>query len=285
MKRISKSSKTIKQGVRTNRLPVSVSGLITLLTDFGSEDYFVGAMKGVILSINPRAVTVDITHDIPRQDIEAAAFTLLASYRSFPTGTIHVAVVDPGVGSSRRPILVVASEQFFVGPDNGIFSYVLDSEPHHTVFQISDERYFRKPLSTTFHGRDVFAPIAAALSTGIPHDAFGPSITDEVRLHPLRPRNGKDGRVTGRIIHIDHFGNCVTNFDRACLSGKTPTSLLLNGKRIERFYEFYGEAGDGRKPFAIWGSAGFLEISSRNRSASKLLGVKRGDVIELLAIK
>jgi S-adenosylmethionine hydrolase len=117
VKRISKSSKTIKQGVRTNRLPVSVSGLITLLTDFGSEDYFVGAMKGVILSINPRAVTVDITHHIPPQDIEAAAFTLLASYRSFPTGTIHVAVVDPGVGSSRRPILVVASEQFFVGPD------------------------------------------------------------------------------------------------------------------------------------------------------------------------
>ena len=285
MKRISKSSKTIKQGARTNRLPVSVSGLITLLTDFGTEDYFVGAMKGVILSVNPRAVTIDITHDIPPQGIETAAFTLLASYRSFAPGTIHVAVVDPGVGSSRRPIIVVGGGQFFVGPDNGIFSYVLDNEPQHAVFHVSAEKYFRKPRSTTFHGRDVFAPVAAALSNGVSIDAFGPSITDELRLHPLKPDMGKNGRITGRIIHVDHFGNCVTNFDRACLSGKMPASLVLNGKTIERFHEFYGEAGDDRKPFAIWGSAGFLEISSRNRSASKMLGAKRGDVIELLTIK
>ena len=282
MKRISKSSKTIKQGARANRLPVSVSGLITLLTDFGTQDYFVGAMKGVILSINPDAVTVDITHDIPPQDIEAAAFTLLAGYRSFPAGTIHVAVVDPGVGSSRRPIIVVADKHFFIGPDNGIFSYVVDNEPHHAVFHITAEKYFRKPQSSTFHGRDVFAPVAASLSTGVSIHAFGPSITDEIRLKPLKPGTDRDGRIAARIIHVDHFGNLVTNIDRSCLNGKNPVSLILNGKKIERFHEFYGEAGDDRKPFAIWGSAGFLEISSRNRSASKLLGAKRGDPVLLM---
>ena len=128
MKKNSKSSKTVKQGARSNRLPVSVSGQITLLTDFGNDDYFVGAMKGVILSVNPGAALIDITHNIPPQDIQAAAFTLLACYRSFEQGTIHVAIVDPGVGSTRRPILAVAGGYFFIGPDNGILSYVLDNE-------------------------------------------------------------------------------------------------------------------------------------------------------------
>ena len=281
MKRTSKSSKTVKQGARSNRLPVSVSGQITLLTDFGTGDYFVGAMKGIILSVNPGAALIDITHDIPPQDVQAAAFTLLACYRSFAQGTIHVAVVDPGVGSTRRPILAVAGRQFFIGPDNGILSYVLDNEPDQTIFHITSEQFFRKPLSATFHGRDVFAPVAAALSTGLSSDSFGPKIDDPVKLSALRPVLGRNSKVSGRIIHIDRFGNCVTNIERSSLSDNTPVSLMVKGKRVEAFREFYGEAGADKKPFAIWGSAGFLEVSARNRSAAKMLGLKRGDEIVL----
>ena len=152
---------TGRKGRATPNLPV-----ITLLTDFGTTDYFVGALKGVILGVNPKALVVDITHEIPPHDIESAAFTLLAFYQAFPPGTVHVAVVDPGVGSSRRAIVVSAGKQLFVGPDNGIFSYIYDAEARCQMFQLTNDRYFRHPVSTTFHGRDVFAPVAAALSSG-----------------------------------------------------------------------------------------------------------------------
>ena len=165
----------------------SASALITLLTDFGTADYFVGAMKGVILSVNPDARIVDITHEIPPQDIAAAAFTLLAAYVAFPAQTIHLSVVDPGVGSARRPILVMAGEQFFVGPDNGIFSYVIDREPKALVFHVNNEEYFRDPVSATFHGRDIFAPVAGALSNGVKPEKLGAEIDDYVRLTPLAP--------------------------------------------------------------------------------------------------
>ena len=281
MKKNSKSSKTVKQGARSNRLPFSVSGQITLLTDFGNDDYFVGAMKGVILSVNPGAALIDITHNIPPQDIQEAAFTLLACYRSFEQGTIHAAIVDPGVGSTRRPILAVAGGYFFIGPDNGILSYVLDNEADQTIFHVTSEQFFRQPLSTTFHGRDVFAPIAAALSKGLSADSFGPQIDDPVKLPALKPVVGSNGKVSGRIIHIDRFGNCVTNIERSSVSGNEPVMVMVKGKRVEAFREFYGEAGADKKPFAIWGSAGFLEVSARNRSAAKILGVERGDKIVL----
>jgi len=279
VKKNSKSSKTVKQGARSNRLPVSVSGQITLLTDFGNDDYFVGAMKGVILSVNPGAALIDISHNIPPQDIQAAAFALLACYRSFAQGTIHVAIVDPGVGSTRRPILAVAGGYFFIGPDNGILSYVLDNEADQTIFHVTSEQFFRKPLSTTFHGRDVFAPIAAALSKGLSADSFGPQIDDPVKLPALKPVVGSNGKINGKIIHIDRFGNCVTNIERSSLCGNEPVMVMVKGKRVEAFREFYGAAGVDKKPFAIWGSAGFLEVSARNRSAAKMLGVKRGDEI------
>ena len=241
---------------------------ITLLTDFGTADYFVGAMKGVILSINPEAVIADITHEIPAQDVAAGAFQLLAAYATFPTGTIHVAVVDPGVGSERRPIVVSANEQFFVGPDNGIFSYICDREASHRTFHITAEKYFRPSPSTTFHGRDIFAPIAAALSKGVKPEKLGREIDDEVRLEPL-------DRVA-RIIHIDRFGNCITNITRDQL--KAGAGLVIKGKTIRDFRNFYGEDSSS-KPFAIWGSAGFLEISVNGASAAKTLGIKRGDKV------
>ncbi len=262
-----------KTGRKGNHLPV-----ITLLTDFGTADYFVGAVKGAILSVNPLAVIADITHEVPPQHLEAAAFTLLAAYKTFPVGTIHVAVVDPGVGSARRPIIVSAGEQFFVGPDNGIFTYIYDREPAYQTFHVTAEKYFRQPTSTTFHGRDIFAPVAAALSKGVKPRAFGPAITDEVRLEgSLMPVVQKNGNVEGRIIHIDRFGNCVTNITRDILKDEHAT-LLVKEKPIQSFRSFYGE-DSGVELFAIWGSAGFLEIAVNGGSAALTLGAKRGEAV------
>ena len=244
--------------------------MISLLTDFGTADYFVGAVKGAILSVNPQAVIIDITHEIAPQDIEAGAFTLLACYNTFPAGTIHMAVVDPGVGSARRPIVVSANEQFFVGPDNGIFSYICDREASHRTFHVTAEKYFRPSPSTTFHGRDIFAPVAAALSNGVTPQQLGPEIEDEVRLPALLEPL--------RIIHIDRFGNCVTNITRDILNSQEGATLMINGETIRDFRQFYGEASSA-SPFAIWGSAGFLEISVNGGSAAKILHVKRGDKV------
>ena len=250
--------------MKTRRVPV-----ITLLTDFGTADYFVGAVKGAILSVNPAVVIADITHEIPPQDIEAAAFTLLAAYPTFPPETIHVAVVDPGVGSTRRPIIVRAGRSLFVGPDNGLFTYIYDREPSHQTFHVTAEKYFRPSPSTTFHGRDIFAPVAAALSKGVKPEAFGPLITDEVRLATsLKPR----------IIHIDRFGNCITNITRDLFDSSKQQTLLVKRKAIDIFVNFYGAAPPNTL-FAIWGSAGFLEISMNGKSAAKILGAKRGDTI------
>ena len=268
-------SKSKRQGERPDRLPVSVSGPITLLTDFGTADYYVGAMKGVILSINPSAAIVDVTHDVSPQDIEHAAFVLMSCYREFPAGTIHLAVVDPGVGSVRRAILIAAAGQFFVGPDNGVFSYILDNEEDASVFQITASQYFRQPLSNTFHGRDVFAPVGAHLSKGTSPGSFGPMIEDAVRLRPVKAEATNPGKVKGRLLHIDRFGNCVTNIDQSGLN--EGARLLVNKKKITSFHTSYAEAKRGL--FAIGGSAGFLEISVRNGSAAKVLKAKRGDEV------
>lgn len=243
--------------------------VITLLTDFGSVDYFVGAVKGAILSVNLGAVIADITHEIPPQDVEAAAFTLLASYQTFPAATIHVAVVDPGVGSQRRPIVVKAGGQSFVGPDNGIFTYIYDREPSHQVFHVTSDKYFRPSLSTTFHGRDIFAPVAAALSNGVNPEDLGPPIADPIRL--------KNSEVL-RIIHIDRFGNCVTNITRDLVDPKRHPTLVIKRKQIRAFREFYSSAAPNEL-FAIWGGAGFLEISINGSSAAKVLRAKRGDTV------
>ena len=262
-----------KTGRAGNLLPV-----ITLLTDFGTADYFVGAVKGAILSINPTAVIADITHEIPPQDLEAAAFTLLASYATFPPGTIHVVVVDPGVGSTRRPVIVSAGGQFFVGPDNGIFTYIYDREPSFQTFHVTAEKYFRQPTSTTFHGRDIFAPVAAALSNGVKPKVFGPAITDAVRFDsPLMPVAHENGRIEGRIIHIDRFGNCITNITRDLLQDQ-PATLLVKEKEINTFSDFYSDASPNDL-FGIWGSAGFLEIAVNRGSAALTLGVKRGEAV------
>ena len=257
--------------------------LITLLTDFGTADYFVAAVKGVILAANPNASLVDITHEIAPQDIEAGAFTLLAACTSFPAGTIHLAVVDPGVGSSRRPILIKAREQFFVGPDNGIFSYVCDQTAGLEIVHLTNSKYFRHPVSPTFNGRDIFAPVAAALSTGTRPEEFGKKIKDYVRLQPLKAETSRQGETLGRIIHIDRFGNCVTNITQAELTSDmiaAGVKVRLKRKVVKSFRSYFVEdTGSKDKVFAIWGSAGFLEIATAGDSAARVLSARRGDPV------
>jgi S-adenosylmethionine hydrolase len=260
--------------------------LITLLTDFGTADYFVGAMKGVILSINREARIVDITHEIPAQDIQAGAFTLLAAYQSFPAETIHVAVVDPGVGSQRRPLVVTGGGHFFVGPDNGLFSYIYERHAEARAFHLTKEEHFRPIVSATFHGRDVFAPVAAALSNGIPPEQLGDEIADYVRLPQLKLKLLGGSIVEASIIHIDRFGNCVTNLTPADITEEMierGVVLTINGWRINSFHRFFAEGQEApNKLFAIWGSAGFLEIAAFRASAAQLVGAERGQLITVM---
>jgi hypothetical protein len=263
--------------------------LITLLTDFGAADYFVGALKGAILSVNARAQIVDITHEIPAHDVRAGAFTLLAAYESFPPGTIHVAVVDPGVGSARRPLLVSTRRYFFVGPDNGLFSYVCERERDARAYQLTNEKFFRAPVSATFHGRDIFAPVAAALSNNVPPETFGAFVADPVRLAPLAPAREAGAAWSATIINVDRFGNLVTNITRQEVAGAEFAKglrLEINGREINSFRRFYAEGADAAagELFAIWGSAGFLEIAAERASAASLLSVERGQRVRVAAL-
>ncbi|HEY0323020.1 MAG TPA: SAM-dependent chlorinase/fluorinase [Pyrinomonadaceae bacterium] len=259
---------------------------ISLLTDFGTADYFVGAMKGAILSVNPHARILDITHEIPPHDIYAGAFTLLAAYTSFPAKTIHVGVVDPGVGSERRPILIVSRNYFFVGPDNGLFGYVYEREREVRVFHLTNDKYFLPNASATFHGRDLFAPVAGAVSSGVEPSELGREITDYVRLEPLAVRLIEAGRLEASVIHVDRFGNCITNITRANLTEELLTKgarLSIRGREITSFRKFFAEEGAGKSElFAVWGSAGFLEIAAFQTSAARLLGIERGERILIL---
>jgi S-adenosyl-L-methionine hydrolase (adenosine-forming) len=260
--------------------------IITLLTDFGTEDYFVGAMKGVILTRSPEAVIVDITHSIPPQDVRAGAFTLSAVYANFPAGSIHLAVVDPGVGSSRRPVLVEAAGHLFVGPDNGLFSMVLDRVPGAHVRHVTNTGYFLPNPSSTFHGRDIFAPIAAALAQGVLPETLGPVIQDPVRFGSVENASLIDGSMIGSVIHIDHFGNCVTSFAweklQPLLAGQ-PFCLGVKDYEIRDLLRTYSEATAlTGAPFVIIGSAGFLEISVRCSSAARELKIAVGDPVKLM---
>ena len=258
--------------------------IITLITDFGTQDYFVGAMKGVILSINAAASIVDLTHDIPPQDIESAAFNLLACYRDFPAGTIHVAVVDPGVGSQRRAIAIESARQFFVGPDNGLFSWICEREGKYAAREVTNEKFFRTPVSTTFHGRDVFAPVAAHLSNGAQLEDVGPALKSIVSAQTLSPVITTEV-VEGRIVHIDRFGNCITNLTAAHFDGRlgAGATLKVNQEQVSGFRQFFSQPkrSNDEDVFMIIGSAGFVEIAAQNCSAASILNVRRGDLVTL----
>jgi S-adenosylmethionine hydrolase len=259
--------------------------LVTLLTDFGTTDYFVGALKGALLDANPDARVIDITHEIPPHDTEAAAFTLLAAFETFPAGTVHVAVVDPGVGSARRPVAVVSHRHTFVGPDNGIFGYVFERIEPFKVFHLTNKSFFRREVSATFHGRDIFAPVAGALSRGVSAEKLGPEIEDFTRLPFAVPERRPDGTLVGSILHIDRFGNCITNISRRDISLETfdsGFSVRVGEREVTSFRRFFAdETCAGVEPFAIWGSAGLLELAVFRDSAARVLSVRRGQRIEL----
>lgn len=254
------------------------SNIIALLTDFGTTDYFVGAMKGAILSINKRANIVDITHEVPSQNILSASFTLRACYRDFPKRTIFVAVVDPGVGSNRRAILVETEDYFFIAPDNGLLSFIFDEATDFRVFELENEKFFKHPISRTFHGRDIFAPVAAHLSNGVKTNEFGNETQEFVRFEESKPRKVSDEEIEAEIIHIDRFGNLIINLTQNDLPENF--TLEINGKKIEKMQNFFAETDDGEL-FMILGSAGFLEVAAFQSSAANNLSAKIGQKVTI----
>ncbi len=256
--------------------------LITLTTDFGTSDHFVGVMKGVILGIAPRVRIVDITHQIRPFDVNQAAFVIFEAARWFPKGTIHVVVVDPGVGTARRPILLEAGGQRFIGPDNGVFTMIYDTGPHR-VREITNPKVMLKTISRTFHGRDVFAPAAAHLAAGqVTPARFGKLVIDFARSLLTKPVGIKKHRWAGQVLNVDRFGNLITNFDMREF-GELRTrafEVLVGSQIIRRLALTYAESGIGEL-VAIEGSSGFLEISANQESAAEKLGCGAGAAVEL----
>jgi S-adenosyl-L-methionine hydrolase (adenosine-forming) len=242
--------------------------VISLLTDFGCSDHYVGTMKGVMLGICPGVQPIDITHDIPAYAIAEAAYTLAQAWRYFPDGTVHLVVVDPGVGSSRRPIIAEAEGHLFVAPDNGVLTMIFDAVKNCRVREITASGFFRQPVSQTFHGRDIFAPVAAHLARGVAPGRFGKRIHDPVRAGFCRPIQKGPKRWTGSILKVDTFGNLVTNFDSETwrLLAVTPFRMKINKHSISRMVSNYASA-EPDELFVIEGSSGYLEISAKQRSA------------------
>lgn len=254
--------------------------IITLLTDFGAVEHYVGAMKGVILGICPQAQLVDISHDVTPYAIPEAAFTLAQAWKCFPAGTVHLVVVDPGVGSARRAILMEEGGHFFVAPDNGVLTMVMDEEPKHRVLEITVDRWFRKPVSQTFHGRDIFAPVAANIASGVAVSKFGRRIGEYIRLGFSKPQQTDANSWSGNVLKIDRFGNIVTNFDRSfcLLLASRPFMIYIGSGEVSRFLSNYAEAPDG-EPFAICGSSGYLEVSVKQRSAAQIVAVDTASAV------
>ena len=249
-------------------------GLVTLLTDFGLRDQFVAAMKGIMLSLNPDLTFVDITHLIPPQDIFGGAFVLGQAWSCFPPWTIHLAVVDPGVGTARRALAVAAGGHYFVAPDNGILTWVMESQEEFTAYELTADHYFHKPVSATFHGRDVFAPVAAWLSRGVPLQQLGPVVQDPVRLKIPAPRKVREGLIQAAVLAVDQFGNLITNLKPPDVP---PSSriILANQREVTSFRNTYGEGSPG-EVFVVPGSTGYLEITLKDGSAAALLDLKSG---------
>jgi S-adenosylmethionine hydrolase len=256
--------------------------IITLLTDFGTKDPYVASMKGVILKINPQCALVDITHQVSPHQVQEGAFILANAYSYFPIGTIHLSVVDPGVGGMRKPILLVTQNYFFVGPDNGLFTLVAQREKVKQVVVLTQKKYFLPGVSQTFHGRDIFAPVAAHLSLGTKPNVFGYRINSIEEIGFQNPII-KGGKLSGEIVHIDTFGNLVSNVDKEKLFRfikDRPFVIHAGGKIIRDLKKGYWEGKKGELA-ALFGSGSFLEISLIEGNAQKVLKVKRGDNIEI----
>lgn len=256
--------------------------IVTLTTDFGLTDHFAGAMKGVILSIAPNAEIVDISHQCAAFEVLEAAFLIDEATRWFPRKTIHVAVVDPGVGSSRRPILVEARGQFFVGPDNGIFSMVRARAGKSRVREITNKKWMLPQVSRTFQGRDLFAPSAARLAKGESAAKAGKFIADALQLRLPVPEQTNKRAWTGTVLKVDHFGNLITNFRLEEFPSLVtrPFELAIGMERLTRWASHYAEVAPG-EAFVLVGSSGYLEVSMNQGHAAKRLGCGAGAPVEL----
>lgn len=260
--------------------------IITLTTDFGLNDHFVGTIKGVILSITPEAEIVDICHSVQAFDILDGAIALAQAYNYFPTRTVHLVVVDPGVGSARRPILASCDKYNFVAPDNGVLSLMYAREERLNVRHINADHYFLQPLSNTFHARDIFAPVSAYLAKGVDQEKFGNEITDFVRFNAPKPKAVDANTLRGVVLKVDRFGNLITNItpqDAPALFQMQPASfkILVGKKEITTIRTNYAEGAPG-EVFAILGSMGYLEIAANRAAATQLSGAGKGAEVSIV---
>ena len=263
--------------------------IITLLTDFGIEDAYVGTIKGVILSVNPSAMIVDITHQIDPQDLIEAAYVIKSSYRYFPKGTVHVIVVDPGVGSDRAIVALEMMGHIFLAPDNGVLTLLMDEGRIDSITRVNNSHYFLEPLSQTFHGRDIFAPVGAHISKGVDLKKLGSGLdrNDLVHLSIRKPSISDKGELVGTIVSVDRFGNCITNIDLNCLEKFYKPGFEKNLVIAIGEYEIKGlsKSYDGvglKQPLAIIGSLGYLEIALNCGSASRHFRAQKGDTIRVI---
>jgi S-adenosyl-L-methionine hydrolase (adenosine-forming) len=259
--------------------------IVTLTTDFGTNDHFVGAVKGVILDIVPEAAIVDITHAIQAFDVLDGAIAISQTYSYFPTGTIHMVVVDPGVGTTRRPIIASSDGYHFVAPDNGVLSMVYAKEDRIHVRHVTSEHYFRQPVSNTFHGRDVFAPVAAYLAKLVDSHKFGDEIEDYVKFAAPKPKPAGDNRLRAVVLKVDRFGNLITNLtpqDAPNLFGADPApfKIVVGSKEITDIRTNYAEGAPG-EVFGILGSMGYLEIVANRAPAAQVTGAGKGSEVSI----
>jgi S-adenosyl-L-methionine hydrolase (adenosine-forming) len=256
---------------------------LTLTTDFGLKDGFVGTMKGVIWRICPLAQIADISHEIAPQNVLEGALVLWRAYSFFPAGTVHVAVVDPGVGTSRRPLAAHLGNHFFVGPDNGLFTPMYaDAEKNGWTLELvhlTNQRYFLPQVSQTFHGRDIFAPVAAHLASGVPLLELGPALSDPVRLSMPKPEKTAAG-WHAHVTAVDTFGNLATDLPAAALSGHLQFTFHVGGREVRGLVNSYGHARSGEL-VALVDSEDYVEIAVVNGSAARLLGMQVGDIVEV----
>jgi len=267
---------------------VAYNPIITLTTDFGYRDSLAGIMKGVMLSINPGVNIIDITHGISTYNVREAALTIGMSYHEFPSGTIHVVVTDPGVGSERRPVMVVTEDYYFIGPDNGVFSIPYSESERCEVIHLTADHYFMRDKSATFHGRDVFAPVASWLSKGVTSSKFGEPVTDFVRLHFAVPSMPTKTALEGEVILIDHFGNAITNIKVSDLkllrnsSAKGVLRIVAKGKQIP-FRQYYSQAED-KGLCALINSMNYLELFVYRGDAATEFNIKVGDTLGVMLV-
>jgi S-adenosylmethionine hydrolase len=260
--------------------------VITLTTDFGTNDHYVGAMKGVIVDIVPDAQIVDITHAVQAYDVLDGALTIAQAYSYFPNGTIHMVIVDPGVGTARRPILASSDGFHFVAPDNGVLSMVYAREERIHVRHINSDHYFRQPVSNTFHGRDIFAPVAAYLAKQVDSHKFGDEIEDFVKFAAPKPKPAGENKIRGVVLKIDRFGNLVTNVTAAdvpALFAAKPGAfkIIVGTREITDIRTAYAEGGPG-EVFGILGSMGYLEIVANRAAAAQITGAGKGSEVSIV---